>query len=579
MFKRTCIAIAALAVCAAGSVSFAGETLTGKVTFDDGKPVHGAMVTAWDEQEKKRISVFTDAEGKYELPGLASRPHDVRARLLGYDDVVVEDVAVGGAKIAGPEFNLTKSDFESIQKQRRGVDSLSLIKFESQDELQAFRARCTYCHQTGTEGFRTPELKEDWHMMTDRMVRNPQRSGGGGEGQAAQMAERARQRRQAPAANNEGGNQQREQRRARPGRYGRFDNAEDYISDLNERLFAAFGDDSKLPTIEFEPPDPKSVGAVITEWPMGRKDSAVVHDLEIGHDGKIYGIDMANDVLVILDPKTGERENHPVPGGKDPETEEDYVKGPHSIEAAPNGDMWITMAGSGEMGKFVPSTKEWKLVPGGENGQRARYPHTLRFDQDGLCWYTTAGDRGVFRINTETYEVKYFGPGNYGIDVAPDGTIWSSSPGRKLIHRIDPKTAETKTYEAPFYVPRRLQLSDLTGMVWVPGFGSGVLGSFDPKTEKWTEYPLPWNGWETPYALSVHPKTGDVWVCGTSSDTMMRFVPDTKELTVYRMPSRVTYTREIEFDKDGNVWTCNSNAPARHIEDGHSSFIKIELKS
>ena len=38
-----------------------------------------------------------------------------------------------------------------------------------------------------------------------------------------------------------------------------------------------------------------------------------------------------------------------------------------------------------------------------------------------------------------------------------------------------------------------------------------------------------------------------------------------------------TYTREIEFDEEGNIWTCNSNGPARHTERGYGSIIKLEL--
>ena len=47
----------------------------------------------------------------------------------------------------------------------------------------------------------------------------------------------------------------------------------------------------------------------------------------------------------------------------------------------------------------------------------------------------------------------------------------------------------------------------------------------------------------------------------------------------FRMPSRVTYTREIEFDEEGNIWPCNSNGPARHTERGYGSIIKLELNA
>ena len=61
-----------------------------------------------------------------------------------------------------------------------------------------------------------------------------------------------------------------------------------------------------------------------------------------------------------------------------------------------------------------------------------------------------------------------------------------------------------------------------------------------------------------PYALSVRPKTGEVWVNGTGSDTMIRFNPKTETFTEYRMPTRVTYTREVEFDQEGDVWVLST---------------------
>jgi hypothetical protein len=58
---------------------------------------------------------------------------------------------------------------------------------------------------------------------------------------------------------------------------------------------------------------------------------------------------------------------------------------------------------------------------------------------------------------------------------------------------------------------------------------------------------------------------------------MFRFIPSTEELIEYPMPSRVTYTREIEFGEDGSVWVCNSNWPNRHTERRLGSIIKITL--
>jgi virginiamycin B lyase len=75
----------------------------------------------------------------------------------------------------------------------------------------------------------------------------------------------------------------------------------------------------------------------------------------------------------------------------------------------------------------------------------------------------------------------------------------------------------------------------------------------------------------------VDRRSGQIWICGAGSDTIMRFEPKTERLTVIPMPTRVTYTRELEFGRDGSIWTCNSNHPARHIEGRRQSVIKIEM--
>ena len=111
----------------------------------------------------------------------------------------------------------------------------------------------------------------------------------------------------------------------------------------------------------------------------------------------------------------------------------------------------------------------------------------------------------------------------------------------------------------------------------MPGFGSGVLGRFDPKSEQWTTYALPDYDNQIPYALNIDAK-GIVWICGTGNDTIGRFDPKTERLIEIPMPTRVTFTREIEFDEEGNIWTCSSNGPTRHIlKRGRGSVIRIEL--
>ena len=79
-----------------------------------------------------------------------------------------------------------------------------------------------------------------------------------------------------------------------------------------------------------------------------------------------------------------------------------------------------------------------------------------------------------------------------------------------------------------------------------------------------------------PYALHVNRRTDEVWLCGTNSDTLIRFRPQTEEWTVYPLPTRVTYTLELDFDEQGRVWTSNSNMPAWQIEGSFPRIFRLD---
>ena len=57
---------------------------------------------------------------------------------------------------------------------------------------------------------------------------------------------------------------------------------------------------------------------------------------------------------------------------------------------------------------------------------------------------------------------------------------------------------------------------------------------------------------------------------------MIRLDPDTGRFRVYPLPTRVTYTREIDFDAQGRVWTSNSNSPAWQIEGGMPRVLRLD---
>ena len=168
-------------------------------------------------------------------------------------------------------------------------------------------------------------------------------------------------------------------------------------------------------------------------------------------------------------------------------------------------------------------------------------------------------------------------PVPYGIDIAPDGGVWFSQLNEHKIGRIDPETLEYEMIATPFETPRRLRF-DSKGGLWIPSFSQSLIAHFDLESRAFRTGDLPIEplGTETPYALAVEPGTDVVWICGTNSDTMIRFDPESEAFTVYPLPTRVTYTREVDFDTEGRIWTSNSNGPTWQIEEGVPKVVRID---
>lgn len=535
-----------LALCVFSMPGFAA-TISGKVVDSSGKAMEGVTVSAFDDSLAMSVSVFSQADGSFTIDTLRDTSFNVRGRLIGQVDQWQKDVKAG---TSGITLAMEAATGEALELQRTGNSLFGMMKWEDEKDKQNFKMACAYCHQIGTIGFRSPEEPVDWETMITRM----------------------------------------------DGFGGLYKHTQETIVN---RIVSTYTDEAMKDWPTFVPPAAPTGAATrvrITEWDLGRQDSTMIHDLELGADGMVYAVDMINDAIITLDPVTGKRETISFPGGKDPESDGNPRKGPHSIERSSDGNMWLTLALSGEMAKYDVKTGEFTITSGAPAPRpRGAYPHTLRADNKGeKVWYTDAGS-GVFSIDQDTLEVVQYklpsadqavgggrgesrGRTPYGIDISPvDGMVWYTKLNGNRIGRIDPSVegGDVKEWVPPFRGPRRLHVAP-NGIVWVPGFASGVFASFDPKTEEWEIFDLPDGTNQIPYALSIDPK-GNVWICGTHDDTIAKFDPKTKELVEYRMPSRVTYTREIEFDSKGNVWVCNSNYPVRHTERGRGSIIKIEV--
>ena len=77
---------------------------------------------------------------------------------------------------------------------------------------------------------------------------------------------------------------------------------------------------------------------------------------------------------------------------------------PHDVAPAPDGGVWYTAQGSGELGWLDPNTGDTKHIPLGPGSR----PHGVIVGPDGAAWVTDSGLNAIVRVDQATDEVEIF---------------------------------------------------------------------------------------------------------------------------------------------------------------------------
>ncbi len=555
--------------------------LEGLVVTQDQRPIAGAMVTVFEEGSDISETVYSDYQGGFMLPTKISGKIRLRARTPYFADQIL-NLNIKSHQKKTIKFTIEKlKSPEALSNNQPASAHAKHLKFNDPKVRTNFRSQCHYCHQIGNAWTRRLRSEDEWNGVISRM-----------QTYAAVI--------------------------------------EDTTRDALIKTLARDFNGKPIAAVETYDVSPELFNAKYVEWPVKNGDT-FVHDVEsYSGDGKLYSVDMHNDRLIVIDPKTNETEVINLPESESPlggmfsghvAFVGNYLakNGPHSLEEGPNGKLWMSNALSGEIVSFDPRTKAFETFPVGGD---ALYPHTLRWDKKGILWFTIAlsNQMGRFDPKTEIFTLidlpthsfdswmsdamlpsllwlasfypktdmlnKMMGTNMhhssvampYGIDINPvDGSIWYAALQSNYIGRIDPDTLEITDFDTPKKGPRRIRF-DKEGMLWIPAFTESALLKFNPNTEEFKIFEMPTladGEYEIPYAVGIHPETQDVWVTSNLSDRVFRFYPKTEKWISYPSPTRVNYTRNFSFAEDGGVCSSNSNVPAHSIEGGYQKILCI----
>lgn len=179
-----------------------------------------------------------------------------------------------------------------------------------------------------------------------------------------------------------------------------------------------------------------------------------------------------------------------------------------------------------------------------------RIPWVAYPQKDGSVWmpHSWTADQ-IARLDQHTGEVQEFDvpPGArravhvHSVTKAPDGTVWFSEDANCTLGKFDPETQKFKTFQPDFCKPKEDDAKtgrganaiglgsmnsirlDPNGFIWG---GGSMLVRFDPKTEKFMEFPEA----RTPYGIELDQQ-GNIWFAEFPREGMIGKM-DTKTLKI-----------------------------------------------
>jgi virginiamycin B lyase len=285
---------------------------------------------------------------------------------------------------------------------------------------------------------------------------------------------------------------------------------------------------------------------------QGRKRAS--HDVHFGLDGMVYLSDSGGNRIVQVNPETAETKDFQVPD----------KNGTHGITVDGDGTVWFS--GNGNFVTHLdPKTG---LFDQYQDVQMGLHGNTPVFDSKGDIWFTELTGNKIGHWDRATDKITYWespvaGADPYGEDIDHQGNVWYAEYFTGAMTRFDPKTQTFTRFKVPTW-PNSLRRGgpDSKDNIWFGVYGYmgkydeqgkihyyGKLGHIDVKTGQVTERDLPIE-YSQPY--DAKPDEQDnVWI--SSMNYLTKFDPKTQKFTIYPMAER-TDAPKIEPTRDGSVW-------------------------
>jgi streptogramin lyase len=525
-----------------GAFAQGGSALTGLVTSEAEGAMEGVVVTARKEGAKFAISVTTDAQGRYSFPASKLEPgqYALTIRAAGYELGGKPTADVAASKAATIDLKLATT--KRLASQLSNAEWMASIP--GNEEQKSMLLNCVGCH-TLERIVRSTHDVEEWKHVIHRML---------GYGAVSQPIKPQRLMDPARAGNPE--------QNTRPA---------EYFATINL---------SAVPNWQYElktMPRPKgqATRSIVTEYDLARPTTEP-HDIIVDKDGAVWYTDFGEPYVSKFDPKTLKLTEYPTKIFKP-----NHPTGNLDLGLDKNGTFWFDSMYQGTLANLDPKTGDIKYYPlapeFNDEGVQMNFVG-LRHDIDGKVWTKNVPTGDVFRVDLATQKWEKFQPLKelnngqrntiYQLISDSKNNAWVAEFVNGYLGKIDAKTTKVTWYQMPTKNARarRMQIDD-EDRILVTQYRGNKVALFDPKDEKFIEYPLP--AYTFPYRSAID-QHGEIWTGGMHTDRIVRYDPKTNRTVEYPLPN-TTNIRSVWLDKSTNpptFWTGSNHGAA---------LVKLEL--
>ena len=223
---------------------------------------------------------------------------------------------------------------------------------------------------------------------------------------------------------------------------------------------------------------------------------------------------------------------------------------PTSLVYGPDQSLWVSLAGSGEIGQISANATSTHPLP-----NRTARPLDLTIGADRALWFSVRNQNQIGRLEPGAGLSEF--PLNAGsssadaVTLGQDLSLWFTEPDGNRIGRLT-TGGDLTEYALPHLNSKPMGIASAqNGDLWFAEWGGYRIGKISLQGEI-SEYNLP-SSLARPVDILVG-SDGNIWVIFNSGRTVARFNPHTATFESYSLATKNASLTDLTLGPDHKIW-------------------------